>query len=88
VPASVQVQISGFVLPTFTVAKGTSVTWTNKDAAPHTSTSGSGGVGNGMWNSGTLGTNGTFTFVFATAGSFPYTCIFHSSMNATVTVTG
>ncbi len=62
--------------------------WVNNDGAPHTSTSGSNGVGNGIWDSGTLGTNGTFTFVFATAGSFPYTCKIHSSMNGAVTVTG
>jgi plastocyanin len=62
-----------------TVSAGTTVTWTNKDAAAHTVT-GSG------WGSGNISQNATFAHTFATAGSYSYHCTIHPSMTGTITV--
>jgi plastocyanin len=69
-----------FVPPELTVAAGTTVTWTNADAALHTV------VGSGL--SGELAASGgTFEHTFDEAGSFPYACTIHPSMTGTITVT-
>lgn len=70
---------NGFVPTTLTVKKGTRVTWTNTDVAPHTVT------GNG-WGSGQLQYNDNFTFVFNTVGSYDYHCANHPVMQGTVNV--
>jgi plastocyanin len=74
------------------INKGDMVTWTNNDAEPHTATSGSCGTPNGVFNSGTVNSGGTFSFTFNTAGSFPYYCVFHCALgmvgNITVTDAG
>lgn len=66
---------------TITVAVNTTITWTNKDAVPHTVTSDS-----GVFDSGTISTNGTFSFTFTSAGTYSYHCVIHPSMTATVKV--
>ena len=63
------------------VTVGTTVTWMNTDSVPHTSTSDATG-----WNSGTLAPGGQFSFVFQTAGTFPYHCTIHPGMIGTVVV--
>ncbi len=68
---------------TITVAKGTTVTWTNTDSIGHTVTFDQGGDGSGVLNQG-----GTFQETFKTAGTFTYHCKIHPSMTGTVTVTG
>ncbi|WP_241777745.1 cupredoxin family copper-binding protein, partial [Streptomyces sp. CT34] len=80
--AANHVTIAGFAFSpsTLTVSKGTTVTWTNEDRAPHTVT-GSGGL-----NSPTLGSGGSYTFTFKTAGTFSYYCAIHPSMHGTVVV--
>jgi len=57
------------------------ITWTNKDAAAHTVTSTA-----GLFNSPSLGTNGTYSRLFTTAGTYNYFCAVHPSMTATVIV--
>ena len=67
---------------------GDTVVWTNRDnAIMHTATSGTNGTSDGGWDSGFMSTNETFSHTFAAAGTFPYTCIIHPFMNATMTVT-
>jgi plastocyanin len=66
---------------TITVAAGTTITWTNKDAIAHTVTS-----DNKLFDSGSIGSNGTYSFTFATAGTFSYHCTVHPTMTASVTV--
>ena len=56
------------------VTAGTTVTWTNTDAAPHSVTSDA----KGLFDSGPIQPGATFTFTFAQAGTFPY----HSSNEA------
>ncbi|MEV6442906.1 plastocyanin/azurin family copper-binding protein [Amycolatopsis sp. NPDC051716] len=67
-----------------TVTKGTTVTWTNSDQDAHTVTStGSGGP----LRSPTLQTGQSYSYTFATPGTFEYLCTIHPFMTATVTVT-
>jgi plastocyanin len=80
---SINIQSFAFVGGTITVALGTQVTWTNKDASPHTVTSDSGTE----LSSGSLAQNATYSHTFNTAGTFPYHCTFHSSMTGSITVT-
>ena len=63
------------------VAVGTTVTWTNTDSVPHTSTSDASG-----WNSGTLQPGAQFSFAFQTAGTFSYHCTIHPGMIGSVVV--
>ena len=71
-----------FTPATLTVARGSSVRWTNADGAPHTVT-----ADDGSFASGTLAENATFTRAFRAAGTFAYFCTIHSSMTGTVVVT-
>jgi plastocyanin len=79
------VSISGFKYApgSLTVKAGTTVIWTNKDASTHTVTSDNGA----FTSSGNLATNDTYSFIFTTAGSFPYHCAIHPSMKGTIVVT-
>ena len=78
--------IAGFVLEDLTVPVGTTVAWTNRDRAPHTATSGTPSGRTAHFDSGTLATDARFSFTFTEAGTFPYFCVIHPSMTATVTV--
>lgn len=84
--AGVAIDVQSFKFPANTdVAKGTQVTWTNKDTTKHTVTSGTRPNKDGKFD-GQLDASGTFSFTFAEAGTFAYYCSIHSSMNATITV--
>lgn len=65
---------------TITVAKGTTVTWTNKDSAQHT-------VTGTAFTSGTLNQGQSYSYTFNEAGTFEYYCKFHPSMLGKVIVT-
>ncbi len=64
-----------------TVARGTTVTWTNNDGVSHTSTSNT-----GVWDTGTIQPGSSATFTFNTAGSYAYHCSIHPSMTGTIVV--
>ena len=83
VPGPNEVLIKGvaFNPSTITVASGTTITWTNKDEFEHTVTSNT-----GIFDSGPISPNGTFSHTFNTVGSFSYHCSIHSTMTASVTV--
>lgn len=74
-PGANEVWIQGMAFnpSTITVAAGTTITWTNKDATGHTVTSKDGK----FVGSGTLGTGGVFTYTFSTAGTYDYYCMIH-----------
>ena len=78
------VNITGlaFAAPSITVPEGTAVIWTNSDPVPHTVTSNT-----GAFDSGLLNPNQTFSFTFATAGTYSYFCDVHPTMLGTVIVT-
>ena len=79
------VTISNFAFSpaTITVPVGTTVTWTNKDSASHTVTADDGKA----FDSKGIAQGATFTFTFATAGTYAYHCAVHPDMKATVIVT-
>jgi len=60
---------------------GDVVTWTNNGAMAHTTTSDT-----GLWDSGSLQPGQSFSFTFATAGSFDFHCNIHPFMAGTVVV--
>ena len=77
-------------LEDITIPVGTTVTWTNRETAIHTISSGRPEDPNAgeLWDSPLLGKGDSFPFTFTVAGTFPYFCRLHpSTMRATVTVT-
>jgi plastocyanin len=78
---AVEIKNYAFTPPTLTVPPGTTVTWTNADSVPHTAT-----AGDGAFDSGNLNPGQSYSFTFATAGSFPYVCQYHAGMTGTIVV--
>src|SRR5829696_3796940 len=78
---SVEIKDYAFSPPMLTVAAGTTVTWTNADAVPHTAT-----ASDGTFDSGNLNPGQTFAFTFKTPGSYPYVCQYHAGMQGTIVV--
>ena len=69
---------------TITVVKGTTVTWTHSDGAPHTVTTTKAPVD---FDSGRMNKGGQFSQTFDTAGTYEYYCSIHPSMKGKVIVT-
>jgi plastocyanin len=63
------------------VKVGTKVTWRNEDTAQHTVTS-----DDGAFTSPALDSGATYSFTFASAGTFKYHCSIHPSMVGQVVV--
>ena len=77
-----------FMPSSVTIHPGDTVQWTWSSSG-HSSTSGSPGMPNGLWDSGILNQGAVFTQTFNTVGSFPYYCTPHGAccnMVGTVTV--
>jgi len=83
-PASASIDIANFAFSpaTITVKAGTTITWTNKDSAPHTVT-----AADGSFDSGNMAKSQSYSKKFDTAGSYAYVCAYHPNMKATVIVT-
>lgn len=64
-----------------TIQVGTTVQWINSDNVAHTSTSTT-----NVWSSPTILPGGSYSFTFQSTGSFPYHCVIHPGMVATITV--
>jgi len=79
-----------FVPVNQTVLVGDTVTWTNVGIVPHTSTSGTNKVPSGLWDSGSIGQHGNFSFTFNGPGDYVYYCTPHvllpQHMQAQITV--
>jgi len=75
--------VYSFSPTTLTIAKGTTIIWTNKSDAPHTVTSDN----NAFKGSDNLSESQTFKMTFTTAGTYTYHCAIHPYMKATITVT-
>lgn len=71
-----------FTPSVITVSAGTTITWTNNDGVIHNVTSNTAG----LFSSGSLSPNGTYSHLFSTAGTFPYKCTIHPSMTGSVVV--
>jgi plastocyanin len=63
------------------VKAGTKITWMNKDEEPHTVAS-----DDGLFRSGALDTDESFSFKFDKPGTYHYTCTIHPRMIGTITV--
>ena len=77
-----------FSPPSVTIHPGDTVRWTWSSTG-HSSTSGTPGSPNGIWDSGILNQGAMFSHTFNTVGSFPYYCTPHGAccnMVGTVTV--
>lgn len=66
---------------TVTIPAGTTVTWTNRDDEPHTVVSDT-----GLFRSGALDTNESFSFRFEKPGTYHYACSIHPRMVGTIVV--
>jgi len=73
----------GFQPANVTITKGTTVTWTNTAAFPHSATS-----DKKVWDTGVLQTGQSGSFTFNTPGTYTYFCKPHPFMIGQITVTG
>ncbi len=64
-----------------TIRAGDSVTWKNLDGEPHTVTS-----VDGLFRSGALDQNDSYTFKFVKPGTYKYLCSIHPRMQAAIVV--
>ncbi len=74
------VNISGFTFipDPITINQGDTIEWINLDNTIHTSTSGTPGSPDGVWDSGNLSMGMSFKHAFTSPGVFTYYCIPHS----------
>ncbi|GAC1321268.1 MAG: cupredoxin family copper-binding protein [Thermoleophilaceae bacterium] len=79
-----RIAIKGFAYRPVTLAVkvGTRVTWSNADAAEHTSTSDQ----SGGFDTGTIAIGQRKTVALTKAGTYAYHCAFHPFMHATIVV--
>ena len=72
---------------TVTISAGGTVTFTNTDTAPHTSTSGSAANGpDGVFDTSLIMMNASFDVTLADAGTYTYFCMVHPWMEGTIIV--
>jgi amicyanin len=70
-----------FTAPELTVAAGTTVKWINHDDIPHTVVD-----KNKAFRSKALDTDGSYSFTFASAGTYDYFCGLHPHMQGKIIV--
>jgi plastocyanin len=70
-----------FMPMSLTVSAGSTVTWSNMDDEPHTVVSDT-----GLFRSGAMDTNESFSFKFNTPGTYHFTCSIHPRMVGTIVV--
>ena len=94
--AEIVMQLVAFKPADLEVESGTTVTWTQRDTAPHTVTSGSieqGSAGvtqqpDGRFDSGRLAAGETFEHTFEEPGTYPFFCSLHpATMRGEIRVT-
>jgi len=77
---TVAIDGTAYVQPTLTVARGTAVTWENRDPFPHTVTSA------GHFDSGSIAAGAHWRYVATKPGTFEYICTFHPNMKGRLVV--
>ncbi len=79
----IKISLSNFMFSpmSLTVSVGATVTWTNTDDEPHTVVSNA-----GLFRSGAMDTNESFSFKFDKPGTYHYTCSIHPRMVGTIVV--
>ena len=75
-----------YIPETINVKPGQAITWRNADAAFHSVTSGTYEEPDGLFDSGHIDPDATFTFTFEHAGAYAYHCTLHPWMVGTVIV--
>lgn len=78
---SVNIVNFAFTPGTLNISVGTTVTWTNSDSVTHHIASDT-----GVFDSGDMSQNATYSFTFNNAGTFPYHCAIHTYMKGTIIV--
>ncbi|MCZ7401508.1 MAG: cupredoxin family copper-binding protein [Candidatus Methanoperedens sp.] len=81
-PNSVAIKGFAFAPETITVAKGTTVTWTNMDSVAHTVV-----AADNAFSSQTLENGQSYAHTFNDIGTFEYKCSIHPGMSGKVIVT-
>jgi amicyanin len=79
--ATVGMDHSAFIPSEITVAPGTTVTWVNNEAMPHTVVDQNKGFRSKM-----LAKDARFSFTFTAAGDYDYLCSIHPNMKGKVIV--
>ncbi len=84
VPANntVLIRLISYHPESLTVPAGTEVTWINRDIVRHTVTS-----DEGLFDSGDIGSEGSFNYTFEEPGTYRYHCTRHPIMQGTIIVT-
>jgi plastocyanin len=82
-PDNTQIVIQDFMFTpnSLTVKAGSTVIWVNKDDEPHSVVSDT-----GLFRSGAVDTNETFSFKFDKPGTYHFTCAIHPRMVGTIIV--
>jgi plastocyanin len=80
-PAKIVVKNFMFTPTPLTVKAGSTVTWINKDDEPHTVVSDT-----GLFKSGGMDTNESFSFKFDKPGTYHFICTIHPRMVGTIVV--
>lgn len=76
---SVNIQNFNFNPATLTIKKGSTVTWTNNDSAPHQ-------IGSTIFNSSIFRKGQSYSYTFDISGTYDYICPLHPSMKGQITV--
>ena len=79
--ATVKIDNFTFEPEKLTIKAGTTVTWKNEDDIPHTVASAT-----KAFKSKALDTDDSFSFTFATPGTYEYFCSLHPHMTGTIVV--
>jgi plastocyanin len=82
-PQRVQIQMKNFAYApaAITINAGQTLTWTNDDVVPHTTT-----ADLKTWDSGQLAPGRSFTVTVRKPGTYAYTCSIHPFMHAKIVV--
>ena len=80
-PSRIVIKDFMFVPMALTISAGSSVTWANTDDEPHTVVSDT-----GLFRSGAIDTNESFSFKFDKPGTYHFTCSIHPRMVGTIVV--
>jgi plastocyanin len=83
VPDSNRIVVKDFMFTpnSLTIKAGSSVTWANLDDEPHNVVSDA-----GLFRSGAMDTNESFSFKFDKPGTYHFTCSIHPRMVGTIVV--
>ncbi|HEX6042861.1 MAG TPA: cupredoxin family copper-binding protein [Pyrinomonadaceae bacterium] len=80
-PNQIVIKNFAFAPATLTVKAGTKVTWVNRDDDPHTVDQ-----TDKLFKSGTMDTDGQYSYTFTSPGTFKYFCALHPRMVGQIVV--